>query len=157
MMVARKSRSRAFMLELILDIVVFALCAVISLQVFIEARMVSAHSAALSHMSIEAQVIAETVKACDGKADAVVASLAVPDINLEEKTDQGTSRFALYYDKDFLRSSDSSLRYVLVCTIDTSRPVVVAHIEAYDKEDLLLNFDVKDYVPSAAPHEGGAS
>jgi hypothetical protein len=76
-MVAPTSRSRAFFLELVVDIAIFAFCAVIALQVFVQARVSSDESAALTHLSLEAQQVAETFKvlgAGPGLATALDAS-----------------------------------------------------------------------------------
>ena len=154
-MAAYRSRSRAFMLELIMDIVVFTLCAIISSQVFIEARMISNHSSALSHLSVEVQVVAETVKAFDGDADAILASLDAPGVVLQQEGRQSVSRFIVYYDQSFIRSSDESLRYSLVCVIDSSQPITVATIDVYDGQKELYHLVVKDYVPSRATRGGG--
>ncbi|MDR2714121.1 MAG: hypothetical protein LBB42_01135 [Coriobacteriales bacterium] len=74
-MTAQTVRSRAFFLELALNIVIFTFCALITMQVFIEARTLSQQSSALSHLSLEAQTTAELFKTTGGDVDALLASL----------------------------------------------------------------------------------
>jgi type II secretory pathway component PulJ len=61
-MTARKtSTSRPLFLELVLDLLIFAVCAIICLQVFAQARQETDRSLALTQLGMEAQGGAELV------------------------------------------------------------------------------------------------
>jgi Tfp pilus assembly protein PilE len=107
-MAAKTSRSRAFFLELVLDIAIFALCAAVALQVFVESRMVSERSSALTHLSLQTQQIAEVFKA--------TGNIGAND---------------LYFDKDFVACEKEDARYWISCAVtDGENRVKVAHISA---------------------------
>ncbi|MCL2756743.1 MAG: hypothetical protein FWD43_01520 [Coriobacteriia bacterium] len=156
---AAPSRSRAFFLEFVLDLVVFALCAIISMQVFFEARMTSNQSSALSHMAIEAQIIAETFKAKDGNAEAIVS--AVRSMNTSSASgsvmviEEG-KLITIYYDRDFKLTTKDDASYRIECRIDSSGAVKIAHIAVYDRTKEIFSLEARDYVPSSSVRGGGA-
>jgi len=155
---AAPSRSRAFFLELVLDLVVFALCAIISMQVFFEARMTSNQSAALSHMTIEAQIIAETFKAKDGDAEAI--ALAVRAMNSSSASGsviviEKGELITIYYDRDFKLTTKDAASYRIECAIDGSGPVKIAHITVHDRTKEIFSLEVRDYVPGHSVRGGG--
>ena len=133
-MAARASRSRAFFLELVLDLVVFALCAIVAMQVFVEARSTSAQSSALSHLSIEAQVIAETFKANDGDSDATIAALQ-QRVNVT-RINSAADTFVCFFDASFNSVADeANARYSIYCTIDARQALKMASIKVYDQNN----------------------
>jgi len=157
-MAVQTSRSRAFFLELVLDLVVFALCALISMQVFFEARIISNNSSALSHLTIEAQVIAETFKAKDGNAEAIV--LAVRSRNNASASGsivviEKDSIITFFYDRSFLLTTQDDAYYRIECVIEGSGALKVAHIKVYDKVKEIFSLEVRDYILSPAPRGGG--
>jgi Tfp pilus assembly protein PilE len=147
------SSSRAFFLEIVLNLVIFALCAAVCLQVFAQAKITSDRSEALSHMSIEAQTVAENFKVLNGDAARLSSALGA--------TREGNTLW-LYYDADFKQvSSASEASHTLIVNIETVGSIKVAHIEAFSSVDKdpdtqgqgpLLTLDVKRYVAAG----GGA-
>ncbi|MDR2108678.1 MAG: hypothetical protein LBP28_04365 [Coriobacteriales bacterium] len=130
-MAAPTSRSRAFFLELVLDIVIFVLCAAVALQVFVQARVTSDESAALTHLSLEAQQLAETFKAS--------GDIAEP---------------TLYFDESFLRCDASVARYRLVCAIDSSQsPLSTAEITVFT-DNLAEHSETKLFSLTASHYAG---
>jgi Tfp pilus assembly protein PilE len=107
-MVAATSRSRAFFLELVLDIVIFALCAAVALQVFVHARLVSDRSVATTRLSLEAQQLAEGFKATGNQPEA-----------------------ELYFDAAFLPCDQSVARYRISCLSEDLRALEITAM-AYD-------------------------
>jgi len=149
-MATHASRSRAFFLELVLDLVVFALCAVVSIQVFIEARVTSSQSSALSHLSIEAQAIAETFKANDGNIAAMIAALDMAQDATQLSFFEG-SGIVRYYDSSFnLVADKDEARYQIHCRIDASKALKIAFITvidtAHDTTREIFSIEVRDYV-----------
>jgi Tfp pilus assembly protein PilE len=76
-MTANRSRSRAFLIELVACILIFALCALVALQIFAVAHSTSNTAAALSTLSIKAQNVAETFKANKGDTRALSRELGM--------------------------------------------------------------------------------
>jgi hypothetical protein len=140
-MAARKgSGSRAFFLELVLDLVVFALCATVCLQVFASAKSDSDLSAATSHLSIEAQVIAEEFKAVNGDLDALRA--LVPEAEIVDST------LNLYYDKDLNSTTAPEAVYLLSCEGDDASALRQAVISAYQGDLELFTITAARYLPA---------
>ena len=170
--VYKRPSSRAFFLELVLDLVVFVFCAVICLQVFAQAHVESSRSAALSQLGIKAERCAELFKA--GYSDA--ASLAVK-LNGEHDGESGESgesgergesgTISWYYDRDLQTVGSSEAFYTLTCAIDGSRAVKVARItvtegpEGSEEQLQLLEYVVSSYHPDnnskGTPSGGGGS
>jgi Tfp pilus assembly protein PilE len=68
--VSRSPRSRAFFLELLLNMFIFAVCAVVVLQVFAESQLTTSRSAATAQLSLDAEALAENFKASGGEPGA---------------------------------------------------------------------------------------
>jgi Tfp pilus assembly protein PilE len=144
MSVRKATTTRALFLELVLDLVIFALCAVICLQVFASAHLESSRSAALSQLSVEAQEIAELFKS--GAGD--MASLA-----LRPSAQQDEGAVVWRYNQDLSPATDEGAYFVLTCTIDDSQPVKRAHITLTEDSAQLFAYDVARYRPA----DGGGS
>jgi Tfp pilus assembly protein PilE len=136
-MSARKATTtRALFLELVLVLVIFAICAVICLQVFASARLESARSAALSRLSIEAQEIAEVFKS-GADEDALLAALPAAR--------QEGGVIVCAYDRDLLLVSSDQAYFTLTCVIDNSQPVKKARIVLTEGSTELFVYDVSSY------------
>jgi Tfp pilus assembly protein PilE len=144
-MSARKaSTSRALFLELVLDLVIFAVCAVICLQVFAGARLESARSAALSQLGTEAQEIAEMFKS---GADSAALVTVLPDATREKGT------ITWYFDQNLSSVPDDQAHFILTCVIDESRPLRQAKIVLAEGSQQLFEYNVSSYRLS----DGGGS
>ena len=150
-----RSGSRAFFLELVLDLVVFTICAIVSIQVFFEAQMIKERSSALSHLSVDAQIYAETFKASDGDPQLMARAFELTEVISESEMD-GKTIIISYYDNQFAptRFRDDA-RYRIECVIDNSKDLKTAQITIIDRESELLSIEVKDYSPAYAA--GGGS
>jgi Tfp pilus assembly protein PilE len=143
----RKARTtRAFFLELVLDLVIFGICAVISLMVFAEARTESLRSAALSQLGLEAQKIAEQFRSGN---EGTAALAALPNAQKE-----GDS-VIWYYDRDLTPTTDSEAYFTLTCAIDETASLRKAFITLDEGTMQLLSYEVSDYIPSATSPPGG--
>jgi Tfp pilus assembly protein PilE len=131
------SQSRAFFLELVLNLVIFALCAAVCLQVFVNAKLVSEHSSALSHLSIEAQMVAESFKSSNGDAAALAAAFGAH---------KDGSSLTIYYDGEFQPVATASAPYHIRCDIDDATPLKTAVITVYRDQDVLFTLEAKRYV-----------
>jgi len=132
-------KSRALFLELMLDVLIFAICALVCLQVFASAKTSSSQSNAYASLGIEAQSIAEDFSACKGDA-AILAGHFNADLD--------GSTITLYYDKDLNRvQAGDDVVYLLRCEIDASAPLKEAHITLTQGSEQLFGFTVCSYEP----------
>ncbi|MDR3307730.1 MAG: hypothetical protein LBS58_02370 [Coriobacteriales bacterium] len=129
--------SRAFFLELVLNLVIFSLCAAVCLQLFVSAKLASDESAALSNLAIEAQVVAEAFKSLDGDIDAVALSL---------DAQRDGDALLLYYDEEFKPVDAASAPYLIRCDIDTGTVLRTAAITVYQGPKELFSLEAKRYV-----------
>jgi hypothetical protein len=139
MTINNSPKSRALFLELILDVVIFAICALVCLQVFASAKTSGSQSAAYSSLGIEAQSLAEDFSACKGDATLLARNF---NADLEGNT------ITLYYDKDLNRvQKDDNVVFFLRCEVDASAPVKEAHISLTQGSKQLFSFTVCAYEP----------
>jgi uncharacterized membrane protein YgcG len=144
-MATRKpTTTRAFFLELVLDLVIFAVCAIICLLVFAEARTESVRSAALSQLGTEAQEVAELFRLESGDTAAIAASLAALP-NAQQDGDIIT----WYYDRELSPTTDDKAYFVLACAIDESQSVRQAHITLDEEETRLFTYEVSSWARGA--------
>ena len=155
-------RSRAFFLELLLNMLVFALCAVIALQVFAEAKMTTDRSAALSTLTIEAKDLAGHYKVTNGDVSELVSGAVRGSFG--ELNSSGVLTY--YYDRSFELTEASNAYYWLELAPVQGMGASVAAIEvsAYqygtgsdDEIELLFSFTVVNYqpLPPAQLQRGG--
>ena len=136
MTVYKPTSSRSFFLELVLDILVFTVCALICLQVFAQAHIESSRSAAQSQLGIEAERIAEYFKASNGDTGSL-ASL------LDGERDGDTLTW--YYNRDLEPVTSDEAFYILTCKIDGSHAVKLARITLTEGTTKLMEFEVSSY------------
>ena len=144
MAINKPTSSRTFFLELVLDILIFIICALICLQVFAQAHIESSRSAAQSQLGVEAERVAELFKA--GNCD-TVSLAALLDGNRMGDT------LIWYYSKDLKPVNSDEAFYILSCRIDTSHDVKTAKITLTERTLQLMEFEVSSYRPKG----GGTS
>ncbi len=129
-------RSRAFFLELILNLLIFSLCAVVALQVFVESKLSIEESAAITQLSLDAQSLAEEFKATGGKLEGMSPT-------------SGGSDITYYYDSNLVLTDAEHARYSLVITNASQREngVAAITIDAYAGEKLLFSLQGASYQP----------
>ena len=132
----KPTSSRSFFLELVLDILIFTLCALICLQVFSQAHLESSRSAAESRLGIQAQRIAELFKA--GNQEAESLNQLIPG-------ERDGNTLAWYYTRDLKEVDSSKAFYTLTCVIDNSQVVKVAKITLSEGPLILMEFEVSSY------------
>ncbi|MDR0501170.1 MAG: hypothetical protein LBG97_08045 [Coriobacteriales bacterium] len=140
-MTAIASRSRAFFLELLLCLAIFAICAAIALQVFAEAHLVSERSSALSHLNIEVQSAAEKFKLFgDSQSFNEAIGTSRDDNNM----------LTCYYTSDYVRTTDTDAPYVIQISFSTDDQFAALSSEV--KSDALANGASEDtnLVPGVA-------
>lgn len=137
-------RSRAFLLELLLNIIIFAVCALVALHVFVEGRRSIEESAALTQITLDAQSLAESYKVSTGEP-----------LTLELEGARGVlgkdGSLTYYYNSALEYSGADEARYTLLLTTveGVSSLVDVIEIAGYDTntDEMLLTFKVTRYQP----------
>ena len=142
-------RSRAFFLEFLLNILVFALCAAIVLQVFVEGRLVTTESSALSRLTMEAKDLAGYYKVTSGDVNELFSNGVRGSFG--ELASDGSLTY--YYDSDLQLTQAHDAKYWLVLTpvAGANESVSVIEISAhqlgYAAEEELFSFQVVNYRP----------
>jgi len=140
-------RSRAFFLELLVNMLVFALCAVIALQVFVEGKLVTDESAALSSLTMEAKDLAGYYKVTNGDLRELVSNGARGGFG--ELSSEGVLTY--YYDATFQLTDVDNARYWLMLTpvSGTQSSLKAVEISAHrlspTAEETLFSFEVVNY------------
>jgi len=148
-------RSRAFFLELLLNMLIFALCAVIALQVFVEGKLVTDGSAALSGLTMEAKNLAGYYKVSSGDlSDLVSYGASEGSLN---RSSEGVLTY--YYDANIQLTDASNAHYLLTLTPASSTQSSIKSIEISaiklnkGVEEHLFSFEVVNY-QTLPPEQG---
>jgi Tfp pilus assembly protein PilE len=128
--------SRAFFLELILVFVIFAVCAVVCLQVFAAASSESKRSVAVSEIGIRSQQIAENFKVQGGEISKLAADTGA--------TRDGTT-FLWYFDKNSNATDSKGAHFVLTCDVGDSGVLKVATMTLTEGSNELFSYEVSKY------------
>lgn len=141
-------RSRAFFLELLINVFIFLICAIVALTVFVESRAVTDESAALSQLSLDAETLAENFKAHGGEpADLLV---------LDDRATEGYSgvvdaegTLTYHYNRRLVLSHAQEAVYTLVVepAANANEQVSAIDIAGYSGDDELFSFQVTHYEP----------
>ena len=137
-------RSRAFFLELLFNMLIFAFCASVALQMFAEGKQATDESAALITLSLEAKTLAESYKVSDGVHEDLFL-YANGEKYTGDTAEDGTLIFR--YAKDFSVAEAEYTHYCLIISKTTQVNDVVhsAEITAYAGEEELFSFTVMRY------------
>jgi type II secretory pathway pseudopilin PulG len=131
-------QSRAFFFEMLLNMIIFALCATVALQVFVESKLTIDKSESLNQLTLRAESLAEAYKSTNGEITDLAKTLGIkPD----------GQPVVEYYDLELNPSSESDAKYSLVCKINKQQPLSIGTITAYESETELFTFEVKNYQP----------
>jgi hypothetical protein len=136
-MAKNSSHSRAFFLELVINLVLFMLCAAVCLQVFAQAFVKSDESSALAQATLRVQSVAEAFKAGGGDIGAVMVMLG------GEATDEG---MVLYYDSGWNPVSGANAVYTVNCRADLTTALKSAEITALKGDEAIFSITAKKYL-----------
>lgn len=135
----QSSRSRYFLVELLVNCLLFAVAAAICLAIFAHGNMTGKKSAALSMAVAEAQNVAESVKAAEGDLQALGSLL-----------DAGEERgvYTLLYDADWQRlPDDADAVYELQAFVAIDeKNMLQAEISVTDKDGIIYTLRVLRYL-----------
>ncbi len=134
-----EKKGNFFLVELVVNCLIFAICAAVCLSLFVLGFNNSQKSRELSMATLSAQNIAEVIKACDGDEEEISSHIA-----LGEK--DGVR--CVYYNKDWevVTSQEESEFYALV-SIEEENEFVSSFIEVMDEENNMVYYlEVAKYV-----------
>ena len=117
--------SRAFFIEIVMNLLLFTVCAAICLQLFAMAYTRNADSRILAEASLKAQTLAEVFKLESGQKESVA-----------RRSGGGISgnEIQIFYDKDWNSASESEALYRLSCDINQNPDIVTADIRVFKGE-----------------------
>ena len=130
--IVERGKTALFLMEQLIIVAVFALAAVLCVQVFVYAHLTAEASAAQDYAVIAAENAAEIYKACRGDLDATAAELGAEVYG---------DTILKYYDNEWKGSAVRGAGYVMELTV--TRPKIdylqqaVVHIHSVDdKKDI---------------------
>lgn len=106
----RKSKTSLFLMELIITIMFFSVCAAVCLQLFVKTHLLGKDTMELNHAVAEAQCFAEIMRGTDGSIQKITA--LYPDA-----VSDGESFFEVYYDEQFIKCDYSNAAYIADVTL----------------------------------------
>jgi hypothetical protein len=113
---AYRSRSTLFLIEQLIVIAVFAICAAACIRILTTAYFYASDSVATGNALLVAENGAEAFKAFDGD---IVGFSRVLGGTVEVET-ANSATIVVYYDKEWRKCGEADARFVLQLTIDTS-------------------------------------
>lgn len=140
--IASPPRSRAFFFELLFNMLIFALCAAVVLQVFVEGKLLTDQSYAMTELDLRASTLAAEYKSAGGQL-----SELKHDESQGLMSTQGVVSY--FYDRELQNTTPEQARYTLVLTplSEQGEPVSVVRIEGFEEEVQLFSFEVSHYEP----------
>ena len=126
-----KSKTSLFLMELIIAILFFSICAALCMQLFVQAHILGQKTKELNHAVAISQGFAETMRGTDGSIEAILEYYpnAVSD---------NESFFEVYYDDDFAPCEYSEAKYVGDVTLSPNgaiqnMDIVIVRIDSYEE------------------------
>lgn len=130
-----KSKSRLFLIEMVVIILFFSIAAAVCVNMFAHAKMISVKSTELTEASMKAQEAAETFKSAGGDAGAVRDRL---DAHADGEG------IAVYYDGEWERTN-AQPAYVLRMDFSKEDGLSRADISVYQNEEELYRIQTAVY------------
>lgn len=100
----KKSKTSLFLMELIITMMFFSVCAAVCLQMFVKTHLLGKETMELNHAVAEAQCFAEIMRGTDGTIEDIMKYY--PDA-----ASDGESFFEVYYDDEFFQCDYSRAAY----------------------------------------------
>ncbi len=116
-----RSKSSLFLMELIIVLMFFSLCAATCMQIFANAKVKTDYSRDLTNASFAAESVAEVYKACGGDLEATAKKCGDADVN--------GSEMHVYYDKDWKTTAEDGASFVMTITETEADDIEKAFIE----------------------------
>jgi len=113
----QRSKSTLFLIEQLIVIAVFAICAVACVSILSTAFFNTSTSSATRHALIKAESGAEVFKATGGDFSAVAYAMG----GVVRQSESDTSIVVVYYDSSWRNSVEANAGFVMTIEADTSR------------------------------------
>ncbi len=132
------SKTRYFLIEIIINCLIFAISAAVCLALFVNGFIESRDSRALSVAVLESQSVAETIKATSGDTEKLAELLG---------TSPDGETLKLHYDSDWARTDAPNIAYTLTVTQDMTDNMLTATVQVTDENGTLIySLDVVKYL-----------
>ncbi len=136
---ATNSKTRYFLIEIVVNCLVFAIAASICLNLFVSGYIKSHDSRDLSLASLEAQSMAEIIKSANGDME-IVAEL----VGAEAKGGE----LLVYYDGDWNIASSETAEFTMTINTTLEASLVRSQISVADLEGVIFELPVVKYIES---------
>lgn len=134
----RRSKATLFLFELVIIILIFAICCAICLSLFTASRRISIEAQDLSYAIIEAQSVAESLKGCHGDLAALQAII--------DGTEQD-DKILVYYDDDWQAVQDSnSATYTVEVSTSKKAPMLYGSVIVYKQNENIYELPITQYL-----------
>lgn len=134
----RRSKATLFLFELVIIILIFAICCAICLSLFTASRRISIEAQDLSSAIIEAQSVAESLKSCHGDLD------SLPSLIKGAKEDDAIT---VYYDTDWQITTNSNAAiYKIEVSAAESANMLHAQVVVYKQGKNIYELPVAQYL-----------
>ena len=131
------SKTRLFLIELVIIILFFAFAGAICANIFVKAHTLSSKSTDISMAVMQAQSAAECVKDTDGDAKKLCDLLDGQD------TAEGLT---VYYDKDWKPSDESGAKYELSIALTQENGFLNADISVLKGDEEIYSIETGKYL-----------
>lgn len=108
-----KSKTGLFLMELIITVMLFAVCSAVCIRLFVSAHVIERETRELNHAVEWSQGFAEVMRGSDGRIDSIVDRYPTAVVG-----DDGY--FQVYYDDDFAPCAFNKAAYVSDVVLDVS-------------------------------------
>lgn len=134
----RRSKATLFLFELVIIILIFAICCAVCLNLFTASRRKSIEAKDLSHAIVAAQNAAETFKSCNGELSALPALL---------NGEQAANKIMVYYDKEWaLTKNASDASYTVEISTQTEAKMLHVVITVYKETTNIYELPISQYL-----------
>lgn len=121
-----RSKSSLFLMELIIVLMFFSLCAATCMQIFANAKVKTDYSRDLTNAAFTAESAAEVYKACGGDLEETASKLG--------GTADSDGRLVLYYNSDWETAAKADAAFVMTVTETETGSIEKAFIEIENAE-----------------------
>lgn len=139
-----KSKSALFLMELVITILFFSLCAAICMQLFVQTHLLGEKTKELNHAVSIAQGFAEVMRGTDGDIASIMALYP-------EAVSDGETFFEVYYDENFEVCDYLSAKYVGDVTLSPNGAIQNIEIKVVRLSDMeeIYSLDATKYMIDA--------
>ncbi len=134
-----EKKGNFFLVELVVNCLIFTICAAVCLSLFVVGFNESDESRELSMATLTAQSIAETVKACDGNKNEIATYIMM--------SEQDNINY-VYYNEDWIEvSTKEESKFYATFSLSENNGLISSNIEIIDTDDTsIYSLKVAKYV-----------